>query len=272
MGIVKSVIGSVIGVAVALAVYYGIKQATGETYVWFPLVVGLVVGLAARVIAGSSVPSGSRVVVGAIAAILTGAAIYAPELIDGMAKTGEFGPIEAKNRLVNSSIAKNDSDDEDTDKSDDGNPQSGDSESTENKNSSNETTETSPPSDSDKPTGDGETKQGDDEDQEDGSAAKADVENSGDGEANTEVQKSDDSTDEPPRSIEDRSAMNDRSRGADPGASSTPPANMEQFAEFINKKKHESWLQTVLPILFTGIGMVMAYVLAQSGAQAPPKV
>ena len=68
--IVKSLIGSIVGAAVALGIYYGIKQSTGETYVWFPLIIGLIVGIATRMAAGSSISGGSRVVAGALAAIV----------------------------------------------------------------------------------------------------------------------------------------------------------------------------------------------------------
>ena len=62
-----------------------------------------------------------------------------------------------------------------------------------------------------------------------------------------------------------------RTLGGNTGADADSSQNIEKFAELINKKKHETWLQTFLPLLLSGVGMVLAYTLAQSGSKSPEK-
>lgn len=245
MGVVKSLIGSIVGAAVAVGIYYGIKQSTGETYVWFPLIIGLIVGITTRIASGSSLTGGTRVVAGALAAIVAGCAMFGPDVVESMGKT-EFGPIQSSSdRLVNATIAKSDVDDE-NDSDDQG------------------TADTSDPDDdtaSDDQTGsdqpdEGEESSDDSEGQDDASADDQSDDESGD-DADSE------STNATARNADVNQAFAER--GKPDRDIPESPETIRKFEELIKKQKHESWLSTFLPIILSGVGMVLAYVIAQSG-------
>ena len=101
MSVVKSLIGSVVGAAVASGIYYGIQQSTGETFVWFPLVTGALTGIVARVLGGST-SNAASFVCGALAALIAGIAIFGVDLGPKfMAINSEQGPV------VESELMKN---------------------------------------------------------------------------------------------------------------------------------------------------------------------
>ena len=271
MGISKSLIGSVIGAAVAIGIHYAIKQSTGESYIWFPMVVGLIVGIASRVVAGGSLSSGSRVTAGALAAIVAGVAIFTPDFLNSFSGSAEYGPIEDKDRLVNASIDKSDDKDDSgsaADKGSDSKTTQGDSEPADREGSDNKDAGS-------------ENKDAGADKNDTGSDAK-DPETSTPDEATSteakdETQTSDSETsdgndqavDSPDAVANSRSAgMNQQfaERGKSDPSAEPSDANMEKFAELINKKKHESWMETFLPIVFSGIGMVLAYIIGQSGS------
>ena len=250
MGIVKSLVGSIVGAAIALGIHYAIKQSTGESYVWFPLIIGLIVGILTRILAGNSLSTGSRVIAGGFAALIAGVAMFAPDIVNSLKAPTEFGPIAVKSRLVNASIAKH-----------------------ETEGSSDKKVEGS----EDKGTGSGTTTAASTESPEP-SDTELDKEVMSDSDGGEEAQPtnnsdagSDAKTEKTERQMPAQTLTNDRSRGAASSATSGGAAD-EKFADLIKKSKHESWLETFLPIIFSGIGMVMAYVIGQSGvAPEPPK-
>lgn len=247
MGVVKSLIGSIVGAAVALGIYYGIKQSTGDTYIWFPLVIGVFVGIAARIAAGSSLSSGSRVVVGAVAAIIAGLAMFGPDVVEGMTGQSEFGPIEStSDRLINATIAKSDVE---ANKDDVGEEQgSGD------KSDSGETLDATESGDGDSESGTADQDEGNSDDGEEDAPA--------DDEAASDSTDSSDQADS--RTIDVNQAFAERGKPEKEVPRS--PETIKKFEELIKKQKHESWLATFLPIILSGVGMVLAYVIGQSGA------
>lgn len=260
MGIVKSLIGSVVGAAIALGIHYVIKQSTGESQVWFPLVIGLIVGILARMVAGNSLSSGSRVVAGGLAALIAGVAMFAPDIMSSLQGPTDFGPIVVKNRLVNASIAIDDADGS-TDKN---------AEGTEDKapGSGTTTSAASDPSPESNDTPDTEQTDVSDGGEDSPPANEPGIDSSTD----TDSSESGTKTEMPDEQVQmaRNAAIADRSRSGTVGADNGAAANMEQFSDLIKKKKHESWMETFLPIIFSGIGMVMAYVISQSGSAAPP--
>ncbi len=99
MSVVKSLIGSVVGAAVATGIYYVIQQSTGETYIWFPLVTGALTGIVARVLGGST-SNAASFVCGAFAALIAGIAIFGVDLGPKlMEMNADRGPV-AKGELM----------------------------------------------------------------------------------------------------------------------------------------------------------------------------
>ena len=99
MSIVKSLVGSVIGAGVGTAIYYGIQQSTGESYVWFPLVTGALTGIVARMFGGAS-SNAASFVCGALAALVAGIATFGVDLGPKfMEMNAERGPV-AQNELM----------------------------------------------------------------------------------------------------------------------------------------------------------------------------
>ena len=260
MGVVKSLIGSVIGAAVAIGIYYGIKQSTGDTYVWFPLIIGLIVGITTRIASGGSLSAGSRVVAGALAALVAGLAMFGPDIVEGMPGNAEFGPIEStSDSLVNTTIAK---DDADMNKDESGEDAVDSSDQSDAVNPSDDDENDSP---SDDPTRDQDsTDDSGESSSDDGGNDESGDDDSGDG-AGDESPSSDDSNDASTRGDKDvNQAFADRgnSEREVPRSAET----IKKFEELIKKQKHKSWLQTLLPIICSGIGMVLAYVVGQSGS------
>ena len=67
MSLGKTIVGGLVGAVVAVGAYWAIRQTTGESYVWFPLVTGALTGIGARLISGSPGSYASGAVAGLIA-------------------------------------------------------------------------------------------------------------------------------------------------------------------------------------------------------------
>ena len=259
MGVVKSIIGSLIGAAVGVGIYYGIKQTTGQTYIWFPLVIGVLTGIAARMFAGSSRSNSGRFIAGAFAGLIAGAAIlgieFAPTIL---AKQNEFGPIELKERLKSDAAAKQPAKIEpkaDPATADDSDPMKIDGEQPSNEvadaatdDSKNDASDRVDPS---KPTDDRTSQEQD--------------------------RKSDDQVADDAGAITS-SAPGDSTNPESRDQSRTPQnvpinsgADTKRFEDLIRKQSHQSWYNLVLPYVFTGLGMLAAYQITRGFGSVKPK-
>ena len=261
MGVVKSIIGSLIGAAVGVGLYYGIKQTTEQTYIWFPLVIGVLTGIAARLVAGTCCSNSGRFISGAFAGLIAGAAIlgidFAPTYF---ATPDEFGPIELKDRLNNESPAKQPANVEPpTDQAaDDPNQMEIDREqrSDDVGDAANDTSK-SDAADQIEPDGVSE--------QENDSARP-------ESDTRSDDQTTDD-VDQRTSSIPGDST-NPESRDQSRTPQNVPvnsDANNKRFEDLIRKQSHQSWYNYVMPHVFTGLGMLAAYQITRGFGAGKPK-
>lgn len=110
MDVIRSIIGGLIGAAIAVAIssFLNVEASTG--YPWFPLVTGFLTGLGALIIGGkssgiASVISGVLAAAIALVAILMGtdAALLMSQ------STGDFGPTLSKEQMQRSSVSAEES-------------------------------------------------------------------------------------------------------------------------------------------------------------------
>lgn len=86
MSLLKTLIGSIVGAAIATAIYFVVKSYVFEPdqgkdlLVWFPIVTGILTGLLARSFGGPLLANSSRVLVGATAAFIAAAAMFGHEI------------------------------------------------------------------------------------------------------------------------------------------------------------------------------------------------
>ena len=235
----KSIIGSIAGAAVGLGIHYGIKESTGDTYIWFPVVIGVLTGLLARMVSDKDAGNASRYVAGFFAAVISLLAIFGIDYVDALAKTKDtdFGPLPSR-----ISQKADDGEDQDSvDQSDDATADSAADDSTETEGSDSTETASGDSSDAGDPEGGAEDKSDD--------AVASD--------------RSERST--PPVDSFDRRSSDEP---VDPAAVEKAK---ERFAELIGKKAHESWYDVYLPYIFSAVGALMAYQLARGFGSAPVK-
>ena len=220
MSVIKSFFGAIVGAAAATGAYFAIENYTGETYIWFPIITGILTGLVASVFGGKSRGTSARFVCGAFAALIAGVAIFGIEFLPGEDQ-GEFGALPGRST---ERVADGDRDADDSEKSEDGGS-------------------------------DEARNQGSDDDSADSGDDGADEEGA-DGEGGTGETSDEGDTPDPNEAS--------RGRGEAPNVA-TPGDNAasERFAEIIKKKKHESWLNTWLPYVLSGIGILFAYQIAR---------
>lgn len=93
MKIMKTLIGSIVGAALATGVFFLLRNYVLDSeqlgiLIWFPIVTGLLTGLLARVFAGPMLPNSSRLMTGATAALISAVAMFGheigPPLMDAM--------------------------------------------------------------------------------------------------------------------------------------------------------------------------------------------
>ena len=245
MNVIKSLFGSIFGAAIGVGIYFAIKQSTGETYVWFPLVIGALTGIVANFLYTKSCGNGTRYVCGALAAIVAGVAVFGVDLIPKlMTEKADYGPLDISQR-----VASRDKDaGEENEDSGTGETSSGD-----------ETAQ-----------GDADDSQGtgtETNDSEAGSDTESDSDDAGpDAEGSSDPAESEDGSDDGNRESGERAS----SRGAPPGAGSgSEPAAAKRFAELIKKSSHESWWDAYLPFIMNGLGILLAYQFARGFGSAP---
>lgn len=263
MGVVKSIFGSLIGAVVGVGIYYVIKQTTDQTYIWFPLVIGVLTGIAARMFAGSLGSNSDRLISGAFAGLIAGAAIlgieFAPTIL---AKQNEFGPIELDERLnseaaaMQTAKAEPKTDPDAADESDQmkiaGDDQRSDdvadAATDDNKNDAADQVE---PDDAREPNA--------------GSASQESDRVSDD-------QVADDAVGTTPATPGDSTIPESRDQSRTP---QNLPVNSEtdskRLKDLIRKQSHQTWYNFVMPYVFTGLGMLVAYQIARGFGSANPK-
>ncbi len=259
MGVVKSIIGSLIGAAVGVGIYYGIKQTTEQTYIWFPLVIGVLTGIAARMFAGSSRWNSGRFIAGAFAGLIAGAAILGIEFAPSfLAKQNEFGPIELNERLKSDVPAKQPAKVE---------PKA----------------DPATAGDSDPMKIDGEQRSDDvgdavaDDSKNDASDRVDPSEPTDDRTSQEKVQKSDDQVAVDSGAITSSTpgdSTNPESRDQSRTPQNVPinsDANTRRFEDLIRKQSHQSWFNLALPYVFTGLGMLTAYQIVRGFGSVKPK-
>ena len=101
MNVVKSLVGSLIGAAIGIGIYFAIKQSTGEAYIWFPIVIGALIGLFGNFLYSKNCSNGVRFMCGALAAIVAFVAVFGVDLAPSlMAGSGEHGPVDLSDRIA----------------------------------------------------------------------------------------------------------------------------------------------------------------------------
>lgn len=266
MGIVKSLIGSLIGAAVGVGIYYGIKQSTEQTYIWFPLVIGVLTGIAARLFAGSLISDSGRFVSGAVAGLIAAAAILGIDFLPTLlAKPNEFGPIELKDRMKFDAPLKQDdkvdlkadqdaADDSDKVKSD------GEERSDDRQEPSDDAPDVAANDDEGNATD--QVEQGDVNDQGDDDSSQENDRNADEGDAGKIVSSRPGDSTNPESRDQSRSAQN---------VPNNSDANTKRFADLIKKQSHQSWYNFVMPHVFTGLGILVAYQIARGFGSGKPK-
>lgn len=220
MNVFKSLFGSLIGAAIGIGIYFAIKQSTGETYIWFPIVIGALIGMFGNFFYSKPCSNGVRFVCGALAAIVAFLAVFGVDLGPTLlAGNGEHGPIDLSDRMQ---LVSNDGVSEK-------NPDGSDAKAGESEGQPQEGSETS---------ADGEKQES-----EEGAAGSGTTETS--------------------------AADGFKDRGLGQTALPSSPGDPQRFAELIKKSKNKSWLETYLPYLMNGIGMLLAYQFARGFGSAP---
>ncbi len=108
MSVVKSLVGGVIGAGIATGIYYAIKISTGETYVWFPLITGILSGVGARALRGPSTSNAAAYMSGALAGLIAGVAIFGVEIGPAlMVKDADTGPLAIRSSSTPEQDAEN---------------------------------------------------------------------------------------------------------------------------------------------------------------------
>lgn len=103
----KSLVGSLIGGTIGFGIHYVLKQGTGDTYIWFPIVTGLLTGLVARMFAGRASSNSAGLASGLVAAVVALVAIFGVDLVGAIDPGGtDFGPVDRK-----AQVAKNNTND-----------------------------------------------------------------------------------------------------------------------------------------------------------------
>jgi hypothetical protein len=94
MNVLKSLIGSVVGAALATVIHHFARPSASEPILWFPIVTGILTGLAGGVLGGKNRGNGGRLASGVLSALVAGGAIFGGDVVTSLtAKPGDYGPI-----------------------------------------------------------------------------------------------------------------------------------------------------------------------------------
>jgi hypothetical protein len=94
MNVLKSLIGSVVGAALATVIHHFARPSASEPILWFPIVTGILTGLAGGVLGGKARGTGGRLASGVLSALVAGGAIFGGDVVTSLtAKPGDYGPI-----------------------------------------------------------------------------------------------------------------------------------------------------------------------------------
>lgn len=94
MNVLKSLIGSVVGAALATMIHHFARPSASEPILWFPIVTGILTGLAGGVLGGKNRGNGGRLASGVLSALVAGGAIFGGDVVTSLtAKPGDYGPI-----------------------------------------------------------------------------------------------------------------------------------------------------------------------------------
>jgi hypothetical protein len=94
MNVLKSLIGSVVGAALATVIHHFARPSASEPILWFPIVTGILTGLAGGVLGGKARGNGGRLASGVLSALVAGGAIFGGDVVTSLtAKPGDYGPI-----------------------------------------------------------------------------------------------------------------------------------------------------------------------------------
>ncbi len=265
MNLVKSVIGSLIGAAIGVAAHFGIQEAMGQTWIWFPLVIGAVTGIVTLLVGGRSNSNSGRYACGALAGLIAGAGILGADLVPTLlTKNGEYGPIEASDLQqpsTKSSInfnrkkpAADDKLDADENRANDQNSEGeqGDAKAENNADDL---------GDADANPSNNEINDEQDRDQDRTGDANEDM--------SRDAQADDNDASDASGQDDNTVDMTSRSRGRNQGINNSEE-NKSHFAEIIRKQSHQSWISFLLPHIFTGLGMFVAYQLVRGFGSVKP--
>lgn len=94
MNVLKSLIGSLIGAGIATVIHHFSRSSASEPILWFPIVTGILTGLAGGVLGGKTRTSGGRLASGVLSALVAGGAMFGGDVFASLTtKPGNYGPI-----------------------------------------------------------------------------------------------------------------------------------------------------------------------------------
>lgn len=81
MGVLKSLIGSVIGAAIATVIYYFLKPQNETSTLWFPVLAGGLTGLVAGILGGRERDNQARLVSGIVSAVVAIITMFGADIV-----------------------------------------------------------------------------------------------------------------------------------------------------------------------------------------------
>lgn len=243
MGVFKSLIGSLIGAAIATVIYYFLKPQNATSTLWFPILAGASTGIVSGIFGGSSRASGERLISGAISAVVAFVTMFGADVLLTSIDVPKLSkPLPAKSveqKIAEKGVAPKSDGDTKAVTSD---PQT--------------TTEDN----ADKATGDNSSSE---KSELAGTDEKADEDAKG-----VEPNREADDTD-PAVSDSQKNETDINVRGPGSQQRVATPAELEQGAKMLadmeRKRKINYWLQLIMP----GIGILLAYQFARGFRDQP---
>ncbi len=265
MSVFKSLLGSLIGAAIAIGIYFVVKQATGQTFIWFPIVTGVLTGLFASMFMGNKGSNVARYLAGALAGIIAGVAIFGIDVVPTLvAGEAEYQSIDLKDRNDRVQTVLQDSDDKGGDNVQDAG--SADSDQTRTDSATDAADDDSSSVDVE---GDSDDRPRDRDDESDRVNDSGNTEGMEPDSAETDAADDSAAADQSVGRVDPNQAF--KERGIAPervGGPDNSKINEERFAELIKKQRHQTWYDYWMPYVFAGLGILIAYQLARGFGSA----